>query len=139
MSHDWEYVDPFDLPDWLGVDEVTWVPREGLRGGLVSGTVRSEASPECEVACDLLGADVAFPSPVLPDEFRVPAHQAWARDEVLLLSAGGRLTLAAPGTEHSADRVLEMLRRFAKAVGSRPERFAARLFLAAEHSACGPT
>ena len=41
----------------------------------------------------------------------------------------GRLTLAVPGTEFTADRVLETLARLAKAVGARPGSFAALLRL----------
>lgn len=130
--------DPFELPEWLGVDEVTWTPSIGLHGGVVRGAIDG-ASNGTTLACDLLAADVAYPAALLPEGLRVQVHQAWSRDEVLLLHHDGRLTIAAPGTEHSADRVLEMLRRFAKAVGSRPERFAARLFLSPDHSACRPT
>ena len=28
-------VDPFDLPDWLGVEHVTWESESGLRSGHV--------------------------------------------------------------------------------------------------------
>ena len=41
----------------------------------------------------------------------------------------GRLTLAVPGTEFTADEVLESLNRLAKAVGVKPSRFVAALRL----------
>lgn len=128
MSGEWRELDPFDLPDWLGVDPVTWAADEGLDGGLVAGTVRSEASGE-SLPCDLLAADLAHPVPVVPEALRIDVHRTWARDEVLLLTRADRVTVAAPGVAASADQVLEMLRRFAKAVGARPDRFAARLSL----------
>lgn len=122
-------IDPFDLPDWVGVDEVTWHPADGLGGGLVAGRITSEDRPDRELACDLLAADVAHPTALVPEAVRVEVHRTWQRDEVALLSHEGRLTVAAPGTTTSADQALEMLRRLAKAVGARPERFAARLYL----------
>lgn len=125
---EWSEIDPFDLPDWLGVDAVTWTPEEGLDGGLVAGSVTSEVSGDW-LPCDLLAADLAHPTPVVPEAVRVQVHHTWVRDEVLLLTRAERLTVAAPGVTASADQVLEMLRRFAKAVGARPERFAARLSL----------
>ncbi|QYJ05061.1 hypothetical protein KUV85_05085 [Nocardioides panacisoli] len=128
MSAAWSEVDPFDLPEWLGVERVTWSPDEGLAGGLVLGALTSEDSGE-QLPCDLLAADLAHPVPVVAESVRVEVHRAWSRDEVLLASRDGRLTVAAPGTEPSVDQVLEMLRRLAKALGASPERFAARLFL----------
>jgi len=48
---------------------------------------------------------------------------------VLTLEYGGRLTLAVPGTDFTADHVLEALERFAKAVGAPPGRYLAALRL----------
>lgn len=132
---EWTEVDPFDLPEWLGTDEVTWTPTEGLHLGLVRGVLRSERDG-AQVDCDLLAVDVAYPEPIVPEELRVDVHRTWKHGEVLLVLRTGRLTVAAPGIEHSADQVLEMLRRLSKAVGARPEQFAARLFLAGTHSTC---
>jgi hypothetical protein len=134
----WADADPFDLPEWLGVDEITWTPDDGLHEGLVAGRLRSERDGT-EATCDLLAADVAYPAPVMPEDLRVRVHQTWRHGEVLLVERDGRLTLAAPGIEPPADQVLEMLRRLAKAVGSRPERFAARLYLGRDHTACRRT
>jgi hypothetical protein len=84
---------------------------------------------EQPVECDLLAVDVAYPRPALSNEWRRRAHQQWTHGQVLLVEYDGRLTLAVPGTEFSADRVLECLSRFAKAVGAKPARFAAALRL----------
>ena len=48
---------------------------------------------------------------------------------MLLTSEDDRLTLAVPGTEFSAEEVLETLARLAKAVGARTESFSALLRL----------
>lgn len=120
-------VDPFDLPDWLGGDEVTWAARSGVRGShRVTGLLSGAGDP---LECDLLAADQAFPEPVLDEDWRRAAHQAWTHGQVLLVEYDGRLTLAVPGTEFSADLVLEVLGRLAKAVGAKPSRFVAALRL----------
>lgn len=135
MTAAWLDVDPFDLPEWLGTDEVTWAPDAGLHSGLVAGQLRSDVTG-AGLPCDLLAADVAYPAPVVPESIRVATHQAWRHGETLLVTRDDRLTVAAPGIEQSADQVLEMLRRLARAVGAPPERFAARLFLGRDHTAC---
>jgi hypothetical protein len=114
-------LDPFDLPDWLGTSEVTWTALSSVRGaqridGLLSGG-------DGELRCDLIAADVAFPQPILGEDWRRQAHQAWEYGQVLLLSYDDRLTLAVPGTAYSADGALETVARLAKAVGVRPGRF----------------
>jgi hypothetical protein len=120
-------VDPFELPDWLGTQPVTWIARSSVHdthrvvGELTAGEERA--------ACDLLAADQAFPRPVLHDEWRQSVHQAWTYGQVLLLMYDGRLTVAVPGTCFTADRVLEAIGRLAKAVGVAPTRFAATLRL----------
>lgn len=124
-------VDPFDLPEWLGTREVTWTPDEGLRTGhLVAGGL---TTPERDfLGCDLLAVDEAYPAPVVADEPRARAHQAWQHGQVMLGERGGRLTLAVPGTGFDADLVLESLARLARAVGGSPERFAAHLRIGAQ-------
>jgi hypothetical protein len=118
-------VDPFDLPDWLGTSEVTWSsPASIQRRHLVTGTL---AVGDNSVGCDLLAVDEAFPEPVLAEEWRSRSHRAWTHHQVLLLRIGDRLTVAVPGTEFTADRVLEVIGRLAKAVGARPERFTVAL------------
>jgi len=114
-------LDPFDLPDWLGTSEVTWTALSSVRGaqridGLLSGG-------DGDLRCDLIAADVAFPQPMLGEEWRRQAHQAWEYGQVLLLSYDDQLTLAVPGTAYSADGALETVARLAKAVGVRPGRF----------------
>lgn len=124
-------VDPFDLPEWLGESEVTWTPEVGLRTGHhVRGALTSDDHPP--VPCDLLAVDEAYPSPVADDQARLRAHQAWRHGQILLVTYDGRLTLAVPGTDISADGLLDALSRLAKAVGASPERYAARLRIGAE-------
>jgi hypothetical protein len=132
---EWHDVDPFDLPEWLGTDDVTWSPDVGLHSGLVRGTLVA-ATTDDALPCDLLAADVAYPAPLVPEPIRVRVHQAWRYGEALLVTHDDRLTVTAPGIEQSADRVLEMLGRLARAVGAHPERFAARLYLGRDHTAC---
>lgn len=121
-------VDPFELPDWLGLsDTVTWTAQSSIRG---SYQVTGELGADAEVvACDLLAADHAYPRPVLSEQWRRDAHQAWIYGQVLLVEYDGRLTLAVPGTEFTADAVLEALVRLAKAVGVDPSHFVAALRL----------
>lgn len=121
-------LDPFDLPDWLGVAEVTWTAQDGLRtGALVAG--RLEAADVEPVPCDLLAVDEAYPAPVVDDEVRLGAHQAWRHGEVHLVDRAGRLTITVPGTSFTADLVLDALDRLARAVGASAERYAVRLRL----------
>ncbi|MBA2952743.1 hypothetical protein GON03_22215 [Nocardioides sp. MAH-18] len=121
-------VDPFDLPDWLGIAEVTWTAQAGLRTGpLVAGML--EAADVEAVPCDLLAVDEAYPAPVVDDEVRLGAHQAWRHGEVHLVDRAGRLTITVPGTAFTADLVLDALDRLARAVGASAERYAVRLRL----------
>ena len=114
-------LDPFDLPDWLGTRQISWVARSSVRGAShVRGCLAGGGE---EIACDLLAADVAYPQPLLAEAWRRQAHQAWEYGQVLLVSYDGRLTLAVPGTAYSADGALEAVGRLAKAVGVEPDRF----------------
>lgn len=120
-------VDAFDLPEWLGDVEVTWRAGSSITGSPhVTGDLLGGGEP---LPCDLLAADLAYPQPVLGDECRRAAHQQWTHGQVLLVEYDGRLTLAVPGTDFTADRVLESLGRLAKAVGVKPSRFVAALRL----------
>lgn len=120
-------VDPFDLPEWLGEGEVTWSAATSVHAGhLVTGEL---SAPTGTLGCDLLGVDQAFPAPVLDDDWRRQTHQAWTHGQVLVLEYDGRLTLAVPGTEFTADRALEALGRFARAVGARPGSYLAAIRL----------
>lgn len=120
-------VDPFDLPEWLGTSEVTWTARSTVRG---AAHIHGELAGSGEsLACDLLAADLAYPEPLLSDDWRRQAHQSWTYGQVLLVEYDGRLTLAVPGTAYSADGVLETVSRLAKAVGVRPGQFVVTLRL----------
>lgn len=119
-------VDPFDLPDWLGTQDVVWRADSGLRTGhLVPGRLTGEGEPP--LACDLLAVDEAFPAPVTDDASRLRVHQAWRHGQVLVGRYDDRLAVAAPGTTWTPERVLDVLERLARAVGARPERYAALL------------
>jgi hypothetical protein len=114
-------LDPFDLPDWLGTSEVTWTALSSVRGAQrIDGRL---SAGDGDLRCDLIAADVAFPQPILGEDWRRQAHQAWEYGQVLLLSYDDRLTLAVPGTAYSADGALETVARLARAVGVRPGRF----------------
>jgi len=120
-------VDPFDLPEWVGISKVEWAASSSIHGShLVAGelTGSGERTP-----CDLLACDQAFPQVVLADDWRCMAHQSWTHDQVLLVEYDGRLTLAVPGTGFTADLVLDALSRLAKAVGVSPTEFVAALRL----------
>jgi hypothetical protein len=120
-------LDPFDLPEWLGELEVTWTPVSAVRG---SARVRGELSSGADrLACDLLAVDEAYPQPVAADGVRTRAHQAWVHGQVLTQEHDDRLTLLVPGTRLTADQVLDVIGRLAKAVGADPRRFAAHLRL----------
>lgn len=122
-------VDPFELPEWLGLDEVTWSAVGHLTGGILPGVIRSDASG-AEFPCDLIAADVAYPVVVVDEETRVLVHESWRNGQVHLVHRDDRLALAAPGTDFAAPRVLDAVGRLAKAVGARPDRFAVRLRIA---------
>lgn len=127
----WTQVDAFDLPEWLGVESVTWSAAGRLSSGVLPGVLRSDASA-AELACDLLAADVAYPRTVVDGPTRVRIHEAWRHGQVHLVAHDGRLTLGAPGTDFSAPRVLDAVGRLAKAVGAPPDHFAVRLRVARE-------
>ena len=121
-------LDPFDLPDWLGVDDVTWSAADGLyTGALVAGQLL--AADHDAYPCDLLAVDEAYPTAVADDAARLGAHQAWRHGEVHLVERAGRLTIAVPGTAFTADLVLDAVNRLARAVGASAERYAVHLRL----------
>jgi hypothetical protein len=110
-------VDPFDLPEWLGTGHVVWESDEGLRTGhRVPGKLLGTGDEQ--LPCTLLAVDEAYPAPVVADDVRTRAHQAWHHGQVLLVSCDGELTLAVPGRRFDADLVLEAVSRMAKAVGA---------------------
>ncbi|MGD9958848.1 hypothetical protein [Nocardioides sp.] len=120
--------DPFDLPSWVGEKQVTWYADSGARfGHHIQGRVTADG--QADLPCDLLAIDQAYPRQVADSGWRRQAHQAWHNDQVLLVDYGGRLTLAVPGHEFTADLVLAAMFRFSKAVGGQPENFVAALRL----------
>ena len=123
-------VDPFDLPEWLGIGQVVWHADDGLRSGhLVAGRL---ACGDEVLACDLLAVDEAYLAPVTDDDSRLRVHQAWRHGQVLLGQYADRLVLAAQGTRFDAERVLDTLARLARAVGGSPDNIAALLRIGAE-------
>lgn len=121
-------IDPFDLPEWLGTEEVVWAADEGVRGRhLVAGRLTGPGRDD--VVCDLLAVDQAYPQAVTAPESRLRAHQAWHHGQVLVADYAGRLTLAVPGTAWTPEAILDALSRLAKSVGARPERYAALMRL----------
>ena len=130
-------MDPFDLPEWLGEEDVTWTSERGLRTGhLVTGLLTGGS--EQQSPCDLLAVDLAFPAPVVDDAVRTRAHQVWKHGQVLVVSREERPTLAVPGSSFTAERALEALARLARAVGAEPERFSVRLRLGIDERRTGP-
>ncbi|GAB6987404.1 hypothetical protein [Nocardioides pyridinolyticus] len=126
MSRSFTAVDPFDLPEWLGEEDVTWSTESGLRRGYdVAGTLSGAGHDP--VACDLLAVDEAYPAPVADQQVRHDAHQAWRHGQVLVVEVEGRLTLAVPGTGFTADLVIDAMSRLAKAVGASPDHYSVRL------------
>ncbi|MGA8248118.1 MAG: hypothetical protein WB797_14540 [Nocardioides sp.] len=128
----YDEVDPFELPEWLGQGEVTWTADRSLATGhRVSGTLTAEGG---SVPCDLLAVDEAFPEPVADDTARVRAHQAWRHGEVLVVSDGGRIVLAIPGSRLEAGTALDAVGRLARAVGAPAASYAIRLRTASDQS-----
>ncbi|WP_151082300.1 hypothetical protein [Nocardioides cynanchi] len=113
----YDEVDAFDLPDWLGVETVTWGALAGLGSGhRVEGELTAQSREP--LGCDLLAVDDAYPAPVAPDSLRVRVHQLWRHGEVLVLGDADRLVLALPGSRLDPETVLEAVGRLAHAVGS---------------------
>ena len=115
-------VDAFDLPEWLGVEEVTWTAVTSLGSApRVTGSLRGTSG--AEIGCDVLACDLAYPQAVLEEKWRAAAHQAWQLGETQLLEYDGRLTLVVPGTAVKVEAALDAVRRLAKAVGAPSSRF----------------
>ena len=68
-------VDPFDLPEWLGLGDVIWRSHVGLGRHLVTGELTGAGDASLE--CGLLAVDEAYPEPVTDDDSRLRVHQAW--------------------------------------------------------------
>ena len=122
-------VDPFDLPDWVGEGPVTWRASSSLDGSHVVTGELDGGVPDRTLVCDVLACDPAYPLPVLSEAWRHDAHQAWVLGEVLVVAYDERVTLVCPGIAVTAEPTLEAVRRLARAVGSKPERFTVALRL----------
>jgi len=119
-------VDPFDLPDWLGTEQVTWRASADLRTGHhVGGEFLGRGCGT--LGADLYAVDEACPVPVAPDDLRQTAHRSWRRGEVALVDLDGRLALTIPGRGFDCDTVVDAVRRFARAVGADPASYAVLL------------
>ena len=128
-GHSVSLVDPFELPDWLGEDRVTWTAASSLdEAHLVCGSLQGSLDSEVQ-ECDLLACDLAYPGPVLGEKWRAQAHHAWQLGEVLLVDYDRRLTLVTPGTTVTSESALEAVRRLARAVGAPADRFTVALRL----------
>ena len=115
-------VDAFDLPEWLGVEEITWTAVTSLgTAPTVSGNLRGHTGTE--LACDILACDLAYPRAVLEETWRAAGHHAWQLGESLLIELDDRLTLVVPGTTVRVELALDAVRRLAKAVGAPASRF----------------
>jgi hypothetical protein len=123
----WSVADPFDLPEWVGAEQLLWSTGETESAALIVGALTGESGDT--LGLDLLCADVAYPATVVDERRRHDAHQAWHFGQVLLLERDGRLAMAVPTTRWDADAVCEALRRFAKAIGVPPSQISVMLRL----------
>jgi hypothetical protein len=116
--------DPFELPDWLGVDRVCW-QSTGPTGvkSVAHGRLVSLDEERSALDLQIMAADRAFPTVVCSDADRRLVHQNWHYGEVTLLLVEQKLTLAIPGTTFSADLLCEAVSRLAQALGAERSRF----------------
>ncbi len=124
---DWQPADPFDLPEWLGEDALTWAAEHDLSSVHVVGVLTSTAGQQLPL--DLLCVDAAFPAPVVSERVRHDVHQAWHYGQVLLLGRPGNTALGVPVARIDADLSCDALRRFAKAIGVPSDRMSVTLQL----------
>jgi hypothetical protein len=123
-------LDPFDLPEWLASSRVVWEALESVAGQTVAqGVLRCIDGDAEPLRLDAVAVDAAWPTAPCSPTDRRAAHQAWHFGQVVLLDRASVPALGVPTASFSADLTLEALRRFAKAVGSDPWRFAAHLLL----------
>lgn len=129
----WGDVDPFELPEWLGTQEVLWRGCVGTGGShvLAGELVGDDDQP---VACDLVAVDEAYPRPVAPEAVRQQVHLAWRSGEVSVLTSPldpARLALAVPGCTVDAGTTMDAVARLARAVGASPRRWSVQWRLSA--------
>lgn len=133
-EHDWSEVDPFDLPEWLGVEEVEWRAAGGGRPGREHRLGGELRFGDERLPCEVLGVDEAFPAPVMTDAVRVRTHQAWRFGSVVVLQEPGAagVAVAVPGRRVDPSTVFEALARLARAVGADPAHWSVRWRLGGE-------
>ena len=118
----WHVADPFDLPEWLGKQELTWRAESSIGGPHAPGMLCGD---ERRLPLTVLGADTAYPQPVVSPSVRTAVHQAWTYSQVALLTAtdsADTYAVAVPATAMDVDLVCTALRRFAKSIGVDPTR-----------------
>jgi hypothetical protein len=121
-------LDPFDLPEWLVGQDVVWRALESVADKpVVKGRLHAVDGEEPPLRLDLVAVDAAWPVAQCSPADRREAHQAWHFGQVVLLDHEGVTALGVPTAAFNADLALEALRRFAKAVGSDPWRYAVHL------------
>lgn len=120
--------DPFELPNWLGTEEITWTSSSSL-GDTAQVSGRAVAPTGLTHQLDLLAVDAAYPVPVCPEAERRAAHQAWRFGEVLLFEIDRQLVAAVPGTRFDANLACEVVRRLAKSVGAPTRNYSVSLAL----------
>ncbi len=113
----WHPTDPFELPDWLGRDDLTWSLDGPLSAAAVQGTLHGDG---VRLSLDVICADVAYPAPVVPELTRRCCHLAWHHGEVSVLERDDRIAVGVPVSVLDADTACEALRRFARAVAVEP-------------------
>lgn len=114
----WERSDPFDLPDWLGEEELTWLLEGPLSAAQVRGTLCGHVGHELPL--HIICADVAYPAPVVSELLRRESHLAWHHGQVLVVGNARCQGLAVPVSGLDADTACEALRRFAMAIAVDP-------------------
>jgi len=116
----WQRADPFELPEWLGEEDLTWSLDGPLTAAQVRGTLRGTG--EHQLALDLVCADVAYPAPVVGELIRRSCHLSWHHGQVQVLANAGSHGLGVPASCLDADKACEALRRFAHAIAVDVER-----------------
>ena len=123
-------LDPFDLPEWLVSEQVVWKALESVVDkSVVKGQLHAVDAAHAPFRLDLVAVDAAWPTAECSPQDRRAAHQAWHFGQVVVLRHDRVSALGVPTALFSADFTLEALRRFARAVGSDPWRYAVHLLL----------
>ena len=110
----WQRSDPFELPEWLGEEDLTWSLDGPLTAAQVRGTLHG--TDEHQLGLDLVCVDVAYPAPVVGELIRRECHLSWHHGQVLVLANAGAHGLGVPTSSLDADTACEALRRFAHAI-----------------------